>query len=391
MMSGGRILCEIPVPRFFGYVNFASSCFIDSVLIALLLPDYNDFLVTVLRDSASGCGEVKTQLLVEMDALKNATEGYRCHVFRNIVNRHDTQSCFNNQRPNSAVDFVRFLFDLIGVSDNLCTFQTSQTFYTNRPEVVSTESDILKLVKVWLQEPMMMWTADNAHLLADGGADADEKFTLLNDSSRTSTFAKNAKGDRRRINPEQTTSIILCQLTEDDEQSTSESTSQSTSDSTTGVNIFREFLPKVDVAGVIPGYTGDVWVILTANRFRNSPPMLLFEVSRVMFTSRGVLKSSALVNFGKFHRETKQWRIKINDKSFFLQAVVCHLGSNLANGLSNGHYVTYVQPHGSPSWYYYDDAFPSGELSPLPPSMLNSHPVFPKPDLTGELFFYVAL
>lgn len=385
MMSDGSsssvVLAEIPVPltpsRFFGYVNFASSCFIDSVLVALLLPRYNDCIVTVLRDSSTGCEDVKTQLLAEMDTLKRATEGYRCHVFRTIANRHDTQSCFNNQRPNSAVDFVRYLFGLIGVADNLCTFQTSQTFYTNRPEVVSAESDILKLVKLWLQEPIMTWTAENAHLL-DGGADADEKFTLLNDSSRTSTFSKNGKGDRRRINPEETTSIILCQLTEDDEQSTSNGAA---------VNIFREFLPKVDVAGVVSGYTGDVWVILTASRFRNTPPMLLFEVSRVMFTSRGVLKSSALVNFGHFHQETKQWRIKINDKSFFLQAVVCHLGSNLANG----HYATYVQPHGSPSWYYYDDAFPNGEMSPLPPSMLNSHPVFPKPDLTGELFFFVAL
>lgn len=357
----------------FAFINFQASCYIDAVLVALFLPSYNSYFNTMFFGPLSPSNGLTLALFNEMEHLKIASTGWKCQMFRRELML--SSSDFSNNSPHSAVDFLRHLFGSCAIRDTLSTFQTSTTLIRRREETVDIKDDLRELVNVWMVTPIShKWNHMNAETLTDE-ADVSERTMLLRDATQTSFLLQNIHGDRRRINPPETSSIFLCQLSTDDD------------DVTKRVMISRQLLPHLESTG--DDYEGQVLVKINATRLL-SCPVLIIEVARLVTffdaRKRRVVqqKQNATVDYGVFDSVLREWVLNIFGKYYRLVAVVCHLGANT----SNGHYVTFVE-NSDLQWYFYDDRTPSGKLLPVHAESLESSDTLPHPSTTGELFFYV--
>lgn len=357
----------------FAFINFQASCYIDAVLVALFLPSYNNYFTTMLFGPLSANTSLTRALFNEMEHFKIARRGWKCQAFRRELMLSAAE--FSNHSPHSAVDFVRHLFASCAIRDTLTTFQTSTTLMKRREETVDIKDDLKQLVNVWMVTPIShKWNHANADTLTSA-EDVGERTMFMRDATQTSFLLQNIHGDRRRINPPETSSIFLCQLSADDD------------DVTKRVLISRQLLPHLESTG--DDYEGEVLVKINATRLL-SCPVLIIEVARLVTffdarTRRTVRqKQNATVDYGVFDFVLREWVLNIFGKYYRLVAVVCHLGANT----SNGHYVTFAENSES-QWYFHDDMTPGGKLLPMDAESLESSTTLPHPGTTGELFFYV--
>lgn len=394
-------LVQIPQgSRRFGFMNSNSSCYLDSVLAALLLPNYGDILKNALqplsddqksnlsRTSLNHTNHLRRRLLDEQNNFRIARHGWvatSLRLFLQQMSSHSRASTgdaraafFQSPRPQSAVDFLRHLLDMLCIGDSICTFQTSTTLMTRRSETEQHKGNMATLIRMWMQTPICQrWNSANAHLLTDPD-DVCERTALLNDTSGTAALVINTSGDRRRISPPEKTSIFLCQLT------------PNTPTDENGVIIYKQLIPHLEIVGdPSDGYMGNITTKLLATKLIDAP-LLIFEVSRLVTgfdpVRRQVVetKVGTAVNFGDFNEKTQQWQIKICSKWYNLVAAVCHLGSSV----NNGHYVAFVKHEDDACWYFHDDTLRNGELIKVLPKDLTTSNL-PAPHLCGELFFYV--
>lgn len=389
-----------PSSRRFGFINSNSSCYMDSVLAALLLPDYGDIVKHALqplsddqggnlsRSSFNNTNHLKRRLLDERHHFLAARHGWvasSLRLFLQQMSSHSRASTgdaraafFQSSRPQSAVDFLRHLLDMLCIGDSICTFQTSTTLMTRRPETEQHKGDMVNLVRLWMQTPICQrWNSANAHLLTDPD-DVCERKALQNDTSSTAALVINTSGDRRRISPPERTSIFLCQLT------------PTTPTDKNRVLIYKQLVPHLEIVGdPSDGYMGNITSKLLATKLIDAP-LLIFEVSRLVTdfdpVRRQVVETKVVtpVNFGDFNEKSQQWQIKICSKWYHLVAVVCHLGSSV----SDGHYVAFVKHEDDDCWYFHDDTLRNGELIKVFSKDLTASNL-PPPHLCGELFFYV--
>jgi hypothetical protein len=371
------------------------------VLVALLLPNYGDIIHNALqplsnnqqglsRTSCNNINSLKTRLVEEKNKFRTARNGWVATALRLFLRqmslhaRHqssDAQAAFfQNLHPQSAVDFLRHLLDMLCVGDSICTFQTSTTLMTRRLETEQNKENMVNLVRIWMQTPICQrWSSTNAHLLT-GEDEASERTALQKDASGTAALVINTSGDRRRISPPEKTSIFLCQLT------------ANTASEKGRVLIYKELVPHLEVLGDPScGYAGNITTKILATKILDAP-MIIFEVSRLV-TDYDTVRQQVVetkirtpVNFGEFDQESQEWRIKICSRFYSLVAVVCHLGSSV----HNGHYVAYAKHEDDESWYFHDDTIRNGELiRTMVKDFESPGSQLPAPSLCGEIFFYV--
>lgn len=330
----------------FAFKNINNSCYIDSLLVALFLPDFEGFFDNLfLRENTPLQNVLRQHVTTLRDHTADAP--WMCLDFIHL--------CGANREQHSVIDFFRFLLHACNVADTICTYQTSTTLMKTRPETLEARNNIKELVQLWIKTPIVhVWNFDNAHEVADEA----ERNAILSDSTHSSFLIENALGDRRRINPPENTATFLCQISAEDTQP---------------VHIARQIMPHLDVISS-ETYAGDVAVKIIATKLIDAP-LLIFEVARVIGSSRET--SAGLVNFGHEHRN--EWLLRVHGRNYRLVAVVCHLG--FGNG---GHYVTYAK-HPDNTWKFYDDI--TGELVAVDAPL---HHARPSPARHGELFFYIA-
>jgi len=369
----------------YGFVNDGSSCFIDSVLIALFGGDTSDAFVPVFfpphshalqRDDGKEAAweraatpqwrlEVHAQLYRYFRMLQRGWEG---------VETMGTVSCWRNlflQVPtkdnnfgvvgevHSAVDFLRYLFAIFRVRDSLAQVQVSTTVFQQREEVAAAGTDLSALSDLWVcQRPVGKYTHENALMCPD----ASEADMLGKDTAGKWTVFVTESGDLRRVGGVDSASIFLCHLTPADANESS-------------VRIDRELLPHAQVLSGRAQYAGTVGVVLTATRLLHAP-ILIFEVSRKV---QHVLHNR-LVEFKSptpVHYVDSGNKLFVHGQAYELKSVVCHEGS-----ADSGHYYSFVWRGNQ--WYKYDDAAFQGKFQPV--STIDT-----AVRQCGELFFYVRV
>ena len=379
----------------FAFINSRASCYLDSLLVAMFVPEYGNFFDTLFfppgfadaSDAAPDDDDIKTLrwiLWENVSRLRRGGEPYvhNAHEWVNTKLRAalarargtgDSGVDFSAPVAQSVVDCFKTLLALFKVPDAISRFQTSTTLMLRRPETVAAKNSLKKMVLLWIASPIRhKWDSSTAHLLPE--SDACEAYALRRDPA--AFLLENENGDRRRVTPAEFTSVFLCQLTLED--LTQEC-----------VQITRELQPHIEVIDA-EAYTGNVAFKMIATKVLRSP-VLVMEVSRnvTQFANGQILQEKILtpVNFGVFDAENARWSLRIHGiaVAYRLVAVVCHLGGNL----TNGHYVAYVACKNA--WYFYDDTAPQGEMFSVDPSTFagGTPPVFGAcPSIHGELFFY---
>lgn len=373
----------------YAFLNWRHSCYMDSVLVAMFAPPLNHVFSRVMLHPKSDWDTriapvqwftaFQHALVQEIQLLRgkqSETHGWRITEFRALMQHVVSQNGINFALPQqqSAIDFVRYLLHLFGLEDKLITMQRSTTFYKRRAAVEPPKRSVGELVRVWLSSPVVKrWDASNAATLPD----ESERRSLEADTSGKAVLLENEEGDRRRVDAPEGATLMLCQLTAEDDQGTEQ------------VSIARDVVPHVESIGG-SGYTGPFSVKVMATRLM-SCHVLIFEVARkIMFSDNGSWserKSARSVHYGDYLGN--EVILTIHGQRFMLQSVVCHVGS--AQG---GHYVAFVQETtttGAHQWYFYDDAHPKGELQPLQTASDMERIMAAAPSRTGELFFYVPM
>lgn len=373
----------------YAFLNWRHSCYMDSVLVAMFVPQLNNFFAHVMLKpktdwdtriaSADWFASFQHALVQEIALLhgkQSETHGWRITHFRTLMQQVPSKDGINFAQPQqqSAVDFFRYLLHLFGLEDRLCSMQRSTTFYKRRTAVDHHKRSVTQLVRLWLESPVVQrWDARNASQILD----ESERRSLEADTSGKASLVQNQEGDRRRVDAPEGVSMILCQITAADDEVVE------------AIGITRDLVPHVEPIGGA-GYTGEFSVKVIATRLI-SCHVLMFEVSRkIMFQDGGVWserKSSKPVHYGDC--VGNEVILTIHGQRFMLQSVVCHLGTS-----AGGHYVTFVQETlacGSHQWYFYDDAQPKGELMPLQSAADLERVPAAAPSRSGELFFYVPM
>lgn len=374
-----------------GFVNDGSSCFIDSILIALFGGDTGDAFVPVFfspnshtlqhDDGKEAAWEraatppwrlaVQAQLYRYYRMLQGGWEGGEHGQGAESMS---TVSCWrglflqvaagdNNfgvvGEVHSAVDFLRYLFAIFRVRDSLTQVQVSTTVFQQRAEVAAAGADLSALTDLWLcQRIVGKYTHENALMCPD----ASEADMLVNDTAGKWTVFVTENGDLRRMGGVDSASIFLCHLTPEDANESS-------------VRIDRELLPHAQVLSGQAEYKGTVGVVLTATRLLHAP-VLIFEVSRKV---QHVLHNR-LVEFKSptpVHYVDSGNKLFVHGQAYELRSVVCHEGS-----ADSGHYYSFVWRENQ--WYKYDDAAYNGKFQPV--STIDT-----AVRQCGELFVYVRV
>lgn len=363
----------------------------DSVLVAMFVPQFNHFFTRALLapKPAEQWNEriaphnwflafqhALSQEVALLRGKQSETRGWRITQFRDLMQHVPSQNGIDFAQPQqqSAVDFIRYLLHIFGLEETLLTMQRSTTFYKRRTAVEHHKRSVAQLVRLWLASPVVKrWDASNASTLPD----ESERRSLAADTSGKALVVENEEGDRRRVDAPETASIILCQITAEDDEMADQ------------VSITRDAVPHVESIGGA-GYTGEFSVKVIATRLLTCE-VLMFEVARkIMFCDNGnwgERKSSKSVYYGDY--VGNEVILTIHGQRFMLQAVICHIGNS-----AGGHYVCFVQEttaSGSHQWYFYDDAHPRGELQPLQSAADMERIALASPSRTGELFFYVPM
>lgn len=360
---------------FVGPSNFENSCFMDSVFVALFFPIYSNFFLQYLHPQTP-VGKLTEWEEQAPKATKQWRDAFRYRIRKAVVQLHEPENreqwnlmqwrrlmphCiyqpgninFNANRPRSAVDFLRYLFHIIGVRDTLCSYQTSTTFIKKCPETEQgLNSEGLFLLWHSRFNEAVGYEKEDWQLLED----PDDREMLMSAPEGT-THIVNPWGDRQTISAVEHSSVFLCQL--------------ETEDST--VSITRPF--EVNITYTPEDYDGDVYAQFEVSRFTNAP-IVCIEVSRNL----GPVKMDASVYFGDY--EGGEWELDIMDTPYRLMAVVCHVGPP-----GGGHYVSFVRSNnngGSPTWHYYDDIV--GQSLVVEGHTMLEHPS--NPQQHGELFIY---
>lgn len=274
---------------------------------------------------------------------------------------------FSTRQPQSAVDFTRYLFHILGIRDNICTFQRSTTLFDRRPGFTASTT-LADLLQVWQHgaQDITTYTPATAHTMTD----PDEKQALATAPFGT-LYRINATGDRMRISAPETTAILLCQLTGADLYQKS-------------VCLIRDIIPNIEVIQYDPSYTGTLFAKMHSTVINTTlTQVLFFEVSRNI----GHLKVATPVDFGQ--RNGNSWRLHLQQRSFQLSAVICHRGT-----ATSGHYTSFVLvPLENETdatlleldqWCFYDDL--TGHGTVIDPDAMDVHHF--NPAQHGELFIY---
>lgn len=371
----------------FGFTNDGSSCFIDSVLVALFSADTGDAFLPAFfapkEKLAATDGKEATWERGASAEWRSAVQGQLYRYYRTLCNAWqdmspptslltvaDWRSLFlqvptgdNNfgvvGEMHSAVDFLRYLFAIFRIRDSLVRVQVSTTMYHHRDDVVAAGTDLNALSDLWISQAVVgKYTHDTALMCPDAG----EAQMLLTDRTGEAIVFQTEHGDLRRLGPVDSASIFLCHLTPADVNATS-------------VRIDRELLPHADILNGQPDYAGTVSVKLTATRLVDAP-VLIFEVSRKI---QHVLHNR-LVEFKlptPVHYVDTDNKLFVLGQTFELRSVVCHEGA-----ADSGHYYAFVWKGNQ--WYKYDDAAFHGKFQPV----ANIDTAVKQ---SGELFFYVRV
>ena len=367
-----------------GFVNFQSSCFMDSVLVALFCADHASCFRRALLGSGGKTkpsrlpnateewqAAVRRALSNEVAMLSQSrTAGHPCVAFRALLRGVPRQTTtqfgdtvsinFASPQQQSAVDFLHYLFDALAPAKGMAEVQHSTTFVKRRPAVVQ-HPELPALVQAWKQHPVTArYTRDNAAQLDD----ESERAALLGDRSGEASIIENAAGDRRRISAPEQVVLFSCHLREDDRNAAV-------------ISILRDIEPQVEFMDRIEGYAGPWFAKLLACRVRRVA-VLIVEVARKVTMAH---KLDTPVMYGT--EEGGQVVLHM-EREYVLTAVVCHVGTAM-----HGHYVAYVCGD-SGDWYFYDDALAEGKLLLVPEGVsgLEANQLL-APSVHGELFFYV--
>lgn len=363
----------------------------DSVLVAMFVPQLNNFFSQTLLtpkpasewnariasyDWFSAFQHALVQEIALLRGQQSEVKGWRLTQFRELMQHVPSQNGINFALPQqqSAVDFIRYLLHVFGLDDKMLTMQRSTTFYKRRTAVEHHKRSVAQLVRLWVSSPVVKrWDASNASTLPD----ESERRSLEADTSGKALLVENEEGDRRRVDAPESASIMLCQITAEDDDVLGQ------------VSITRDAVPHVESIGG-PGYTGEFCVKVIATRLITCH-VLMFEVSRkIMFCDNGIWgerKSNKSVHYGDY--VGNEVILTIHGQRFVLQSVICHMGNSVG-----GHYVCFVQEttaSGAHEWYLYDDAEPRGQLQPLQSAADMERIPLAAPSRTGELFFYVPM
>jgi len=386
----------LPAPplecMFHGPINSGSSCYMDSVLVAIFVPFYDAFFNNALLSPVLDWGQMTAWEEVQ-DVSPKWRESVRCALTTEVVKLRDVdrkgswslgpfrslfRECkfavpnefgimqtvdFSGSHQQSAVDFMRYLFHVLGLRDRVCFHRHSTTLFDHRPEVVSDPS-LRGLSNLWTRyiDTVQDFTPETAGELHD----LDEA-AVLHASPKGTIFQLNSQGDRRRITALEHTATFLCQMTSEDEREEA-------------VSVSRDIVPHVELMQVDEHYRGRLHAKMHANYLDTEETrVLIFEVSR----SIGNRKVNTRVDFGE--RRDTGWVLHLENRQFKLSAVVCHQGS-----VSMGHYVSFVAVNmetGGDQWCIYDDN--TGRGDEIDPDTMERHDF--NPARCGEIFLYTLL
>lgn len=381
---------------FAGFINSGSSCYLDSVIVALFVPSYGGFFDTALMLPCVEVGvptawearqfqtatpkwrnSVRRALAAEVRRLRDVTQEspWMLNNFRQLFSQckftvpdqfgEMREVDFSANQQQSAVDFLRYLFHVLCLRDKVSLNQRSTTLFNSRPEVVA-DPTLNGLCARWeeLEHLAVTYEPQTASHLTD----LDEARSLASAPPGT-LYIVNQAGDRRRITAPEYNALFLCQLTgEDVHQQT--------------VFVARDLVPNVELMNVDAHYRGNLFAKMHAtllvheNNDVEHGNVIIFEVSRSM----GTRKINTRVDFGD--RCGNHWILNLQAQKYRLRAVVCHQGSAVF-----GHYVCFVcvlLEDGEDVWCLYDDN--NGHGVEVSADRMISHDY--SPDRCGELFFY---
>ena len=400
--SNDAISSIIPIPStllFFGPINCGSSCYMDSVLVALFIPYhggyFNNFLSTFIGNVDTGITrwEVEQCVTTEWrntvqsalrDEARNLRDVTRKNVWRLETFRQHFAACkfavanewgamkpvdFSKNQQQSAVDFIRYLFHILGVRNNICVYQQSTTLFDKRPEFTQ-NTTLVDLCNAWETASLVKsvtYTPETAYMMHD----VDEARALQNAPSGT-LYKINSAGDRMRISANETTAVMLCQMTGADLY-------------TQSVSLTRDIVPNIEIIQTDLSYSGTLFAKMHSTHIDTEQTrVLLFEVSRNL----GTVKVETPVDFGE--KRGNSWILYVHSRMFKLSAVVCHRGTPTV-----GHYVSFVSvpledasgEDGGDEWCFYDDT--NGHGLVITQENMMCHPY--APSQYGELFIYTLV
>ncbi|MCH9715863.1 MAG: ubiquitin carboxyl-terminal hydrolase, partial [Gammaproteobacteria bacterium] len=311
-------------------VNHGNSCYKDSVLVALFY--------------ASGAKAFFKQALLQQPFKDDATdEEWECTIdnnWRNQLREHllylfqhpetssllnplltqcpyvtrdgDEEHCvdFGQHEQQSAVDFMRYLFHVLKLKDNVCHHRRSTTMIHRHPDILNTK--LSTLCNWWTQHASDIEVFDPS--TAFQLPDQEDAQQLHKQPSDAVLLYNHRTRDKRWITSEESVAMFLCQLTFQDQGRT--------------VDIARHIKPHVETLNV-EGYRGPLLAKLHAVQVNTElSPVLIFEVSRNI----GPCKVLANIDFGT--QTDGQWVLDLDTNTYALTAIICHRGRQDA-----GHYV----------------------------------------------------
>ena len=402
---------------FYGPINDGNSCYMDSILVALFVPYHNGYFnnlfSTRIEDTTAGItrweiqqsdtatlewkNAVQASLRVEATRMRDITRNtvWSLRSFRKqfasckfaVANEfgHMQPVDFSTNQQQSALDFIRYLFHILGVRDNICVYQQSTTLFDRRP-LFSQHTTLHDLTTAWQIASCagnVTYTPETAHMMHD----PDEAQALHHAPSGT-RYIINSTGDRMRISADETSAIMLCQMTAADLYSGP-------------VSLTRHIEPHIEIIETDSSYVGTLFAKMHSTHIDvTQTHVLLFEVSRNI----GNIKVETPVYFGQLCGNS--WNLYLQNRTFQLSAVVCHGGTTTA-----GHYVSFVYVSMESStknpipdsttnansisnhskdehqWCFYDDL--TGHGLPVTPENMMNHAY--SPSQYGELFIYTLL
>ncbi len=261
---------------------------------------------------------------------------------------------FGEDQQQSAVDFMRYLFNVLKLKDKVCYHRRSTTMIQKHADIEN--SKLHTLCHWWNRHSSTVETfsRNTANSLPDE-EDAQQLRSLPQD---TILLYNHLTKDKRWISSEDTVAMFLCQLTFQDQQRR--------------VDIARHIKPHVEKLDA-EGYRGSLLAKLhVVQVVEEKSPVILFEVSRNI----GPCKVLAVIDFGV--KCQNGWTLTLDSTNYALRAIICHRGRQ-----NSGHYVTFIYMDGI-GWAGYDDM--DGKLVAMSVEDIEQSD-YP-PNRTGEVFIY---